>query len=280
MMPLKEGLSTQAGEAQPHHLLYVPDSAAEVDAFDTTRPGWSFDRHLARQIEQGDAYGQLPKASKTSLLFENLQVFGMGAGATYQNTVGLSLQSPIAALKTMVRHNKNPEKTILHGIDGVVREGQMLLVLGRPGSGCTTLLKALAGFTEGYHQWDGSVRYNGVDVSIVKQRFRGDIAYNPEGNASSKLTKSSLTCLVDTHFPHLTVGQTLRFAVQSRAPSSRRTGQAQKAYVAQQVDLLATTYGLRHTLKTKVGDDYVRGVSGGERKRVSIAEMVSSPDFG
>jgi ATP-binding cassette subfamily G (WHITE) protein 2 (PDR) len=35
-------------------------------------------------------------------------------------------------------------------------------------------------------------------------------------------------------------------------------------------------YGLSHTYNTKVGDDYVRGVSGGERKRVSIAEMALS----
>lgn len=33
-------------------------------------------------------------------------------------------------------------------------------------------------------------------------------------------------------------------------------------------------FGLSHTYNTKVGDDYVRGVSGGERKRISIAEMV------
>lgn len=178
----KKDSPTQCGEAQPRTPPYVYDGAAEADPFDTARADWSFDQQLARQLEQGDAYGQLPKASKTSLLFENLQVFGMGTGATYQNTVGLGLQSPITALKKLIRHTKNPEKTILHGIDGVVREGQMLLVLGRPGSGCTTLLKTLAGFTEGYHRWDGSVRYNGVDVNIVKERFRGDIAYNPEGN--------------------------------------------------------------------------------------------------
>lgn len=38
--------------------------------------------------------------------------------------------------------------------------------------------------------------------------------------------------------------------------------------------MLVTTFGLRHTLKTLVGDDFVRGVSGGERKRVSLAEVV------
>lgn len=32
--------------------------------------------------------------------------------------------------------------------------------------------------------------------------------------------------------------------------------------------------GLNHTYNTKVGNDFIRGVSGGERKRVSIAEMI------
>jgi ABC-type multidrug transport system fused ATPase/permease subunit len=195
MMLGKNDISTQYGEAQPRIPLYIHDSAAEADPFDTTRPDWSFDQQLARQLEQGDSYGQLPEASRTSLLFENLQVFGMGTGATYQNTVGLGLQSPITALKKLIRHTNNREKTILHGIDGVVREGQMLLVLGRPGSGCTTLLKALAGFTDGYHRWDGNVRYNGVDVNIVKECFRGDIAYNPEGKTSFKKKQKVLTDL-------------------------------------------------------------------------------------
>lgn len=35
-------------------------------------------------------------------------------------------------------------------------------------------------------------------------------------------------------------------------------------------------FGISHTINTKVGDDYVRGVSGGERKRVSIAEVMLS----
>ncbi len=35
-------------------------------------------------------------------------------------------------------------------------------------------------------------------------------------------------------------------------------------------------YGISHTIHTKVGDEYVRGVSGGERKRVTIAEATLS----
>ena len=85
--------SRQRHEAQPHTIVDVPGGLGEADLFDTTRPGWSFDRHLAKQLGQGDTHGQLPKASKTSLLFENLRVVGMGAGATYQDTVGLVLQA-------------------------------------------------------------------------------------------------------------------------------------------------------------------------------------------
>jgi hypothetical protein len=38
--------------------------------------------------------------------------------------------------------------------------------------------------------------------------------------------------------------------------------------------VIIALFGLTHTGDTKVGDDFVRGVSGGERKRVSLAEMV------
>lgn len=80
---------------------------------------------------------------------------------------------------------------------------------------------------------------------------------------------------MESHFPHLNVGQTLNFAVESRIPGPQRATNIKKEYINSNTDMLATTFGLRHTLGTKVGDDFVRGVSGGERKRVSLAEMVS-----
>lgn len=83
---------------------------------------------------------------------------------------------------------------------------------------------------------------------------------------------------LDNHFPHLNVAQTLEFAAKTRAPqrAARLDGKTRKEYISDMRDVLATTFGLRHTYKTKVGNDYVRGVSGGERKRVSIAETLSS----
>jgi ATP-binding cassette, subfamily G (WHITE), member 2, PDR len=41
-------------------------------------------------------------------------------------------------------------------------------------------------------------------------------------------------------------------------------------------DVVMAIFGLTHTINTKVGNDFIRGVSGGERKRVSIAEVALS----
>jgi ATP-binding cassette, subfamily G (WHITE), member 2, PDR len=82
--------------------------------------------------------------------------------------------------------------------------------------------------------------------------------------------------LIFIDFPHLTVGQTLEFAAAVRAPQTRVNNVSRAQYVEGLRDLAMAIFGLSHTVNTKVGDDFVRGVSGGERKRVSIAEMFLS----
>lgn len=81
---------------------------------------------------------------------------------------------------------------------------------------------------------------------------------------------------MDVHFPHLTVGQTLRFAIACRTPHTRIDGFTRKDFEDFILDILTTVFGLRHVVNTKVGNDYVRGVSGGERKRVSISEAMAA----
>lgn len=81
---------------------------------------------------------------------------------------------------------------------------------------------------------------------------------------------------MDNHFPHLTVEQTLRFAIACRTPRQRVDDLSRKEFQDFSLEVLATVFGLRHVLSTKVGNDYVRGVSGGERKRVSISEALAA----
>lgn len=95
----------------------------------------------------------------------------------------------------------------------------------------------------------------------MKNNFRGEVIYNAE---------------TEVHFPHLTVGQTLKFAALARTPHNRWAGVTREQYAEHKRNVTMASFGLMHTMNTKVGDDYVRGVSGGERKRVSIVEVCLS----
>lgn len=78
------------------------------------------------------------------------------------------------------------------------------------------------------------------------------------------------------HYATLTVRNTLRFALETRTPgkSSRREGESRKDYVAEFLRVVSKLFWIEHTLDTKVGNELIRGVSGGEKKRVSIAEAL------
>jgi len=91
--------------------------------------------------------------------------------------------------------------------------------------------------------------------------FRGEAIYTAEQ---------------DVHFPMLTVGDTLTFAARARAPRFTPGGIDPLAYAQHLRDVIMAVFGISHTINTRVGNDFVRGVSGGERKRVSIAEAALS----
>lgn len=80
----------------------------------------------------------------------------------------------------------------------------------------------------------------------------------------------------DLHYPTLTVKNTLKFALETRTPGkeSRREGESRKDYISEFLRVVSKLFWIEHTLDTKVGNELVRGVSGGEKKRVSIAEAM------
>ena len=84
------------------------------------------------------------------------------------------------------------------------------------------------------------------------------------------------TAETDVHFPQLTVGDTLKFAALARSPRNRFEGVTRDQHATHMRDVIMAMLGLSHTINTRVGNDFVRGVSGGERKRVSIAEATLS----
>ncbi|PYH75709.1 ABC-transporter [Aspergillus uvarum CBS 121591] len=227
-------------EAQP--------TALDPRSLDFDYLAWT--KHQVQQFEKDRT------ARRTGVAFRGVTVQGHGAEIQIQHTVASNLLAPVQ--EGLLRRGKH-KKTILHDFHGYLEHGEMLLVLGRPGAGCSTFLKALAAETEGLDlSADAVFNYDGILQPEMKKYYKGEILYNQE---------------VEKHFPHLTVSQTLDFAAAARAPQIRSDGMSRKEYVTHMREVVMAIFGLSHTVNTKVGNDFVRGVSGGERKRVSIAEM-------
>ncbi|KAL2271986.1 hypothetical protein VTJ83DRAFT_1357 [Remersonia thermophila] len=234
-----------------HHpeTIDATDAALNPDSADFDVTKWV--RHFIRQLnEQGH------QASHLGVLWRDLDVFGSGSALQLQETVTSVLAAP-ARVGEMARNKQR--KQILHGFHGLLRSGELLVVLGRPGSGCSTFLKTICGETDGLMLGrEAKVHYNGVEMDVMRKEFKGEVVYNQE---------------VDKHFPHLTVGQTLEFAAAMRTPSHRAASMPRAEYHRYIARVVMAVFGLSHVYHTRVGSDYIRGVSGGERKRVSIAEM-------
>jgi ABC-type multidrug transport system fused ATPase/permease subunit len=103
----------------------------------------------------------------SGVIFKNLSVSGTGITVTVQDTVGSVLMLPFRSL-FLSKRNKKEELRILSDFSGLLRSGELLAVLGRPGSGCSTFLKAISGDLHGVNLDEGSVvNYNGRQVGFL-----------------------------------------------------------------------------------------------------------------
>ncbi|KAI6689986.1 hypothetical protein NL676_026814, partial [Syzygium grande] len=175
---------------------------------------------------------------------------------------------------------------ILNDVSGIIRPCRMTLLLGPPSSGKTTLLLALAGKLDPDLKASGKVTYNGHGFNeFVPQRSAAYISQH------------------DVHIGEMTVRETLAFSARCQgvgtrydmlAELSRREKAAnivpdpdidiymkavategQQANVV--TDYILKVLGLEVCADTMVGNEMVRGISGGQRKRVTTGEMLVGP---
>lgn len=198
----------------------------------------------------------------SGVAFQNLNVYGFGAGTDFQKDVGNVWLDVAESIRGLFGGKRQSRIDILRQFDGIVNPGEMLVVLGPPGSGCSTFLKAIAGEMNGIHVEDNAyLNYQGVSSEEMHRQHRGECIYTAE---------------VDVHFPMLTVGDTLTFAARARAPREIPGGVPKHVFTNHLRDVVMAMFGISHTINTRVGNEYVRGVSGGERKRVTISEATLS----
>ncbi|KAM3303057.1 pleiotropic drug resistance protein 2 [Capsicum chacoense] len=245
------------------------------------------EKFLRRLRSRTDRVGiEIPKIE---VRYQNLSVEGDAyVGRRALPTLLNSTLNTIEAALGLI--NLSPSKKrvvkILEDVSGIIRPSRMTLLLGPPGSGKTTLLKALAGKSEDDLRVKGKITYCGHEFhEFVPQRTSAYISQH------------------DLHHGEMTVRETLDFAgrclgVGTRydllVELSRREKEAgimpdpqidafMKATAMEgQETSLITDYvlkilGLDICADIMVGDDMRRGISGGQKKRVTTGEMLVGP---
>ncbi|MCL7028620.1 hypothetical protein MKW94_009531 [Papaver nudicaule] len=151
--------------------------------------------------------------------------------------------------------NYSKKKVLLNHISGEAREGEIMAVLGASGSGKSTLIDALAN-------------------RISKGSLQGSVTLNGEVLESRTLKMISAYVMQDDLlFPMLTVEETLLFSAEFRLPRS-----LSKSKKLERVRALINQLGLQNAANTVIGDEGHRGISGGERRRVSIGvDIIHDP---
>ncbi|CAI5992407.1 unnamed protein product [Closterium sp. NIES-65] len=161
---------------------------------------------------------------------------------------------------TLGRGKAKTNKLILDNLTGYVKAGSFLAIMGPSGSGKTSLLNVLA----------GRVMKSGAKTSLS-----GQVLVNGRPRDESFRRISAYVMQDDLMFSTLTVWETLQTAAMLRLPST--TPKAQRLQLAESI---IAELGLSKARNTPIGNEMIRGVSGGERKRTNIAvEMLSNPSL-
>ncbi|KAF1330392.1 Pleiotropic drug resistance protein abc superfamily, partial [Globisporangium splendens] len=170
---------------------------------------------------------------------------------------------------TVTRH-------ILKNITGTFKPGTVTLILGQSGSGKSALMKLLSGRfpIDKEINVEGEIMYNGMSREKLLKRLPQFVAYVTQH---------------DNHFPTLTTKETLEFAheccgseLSKRAEKFLSHGtdeenaaaiEAARSVYKNYPDIVIQELGLEICQHTLVGNAMLRGISGGERKRVTTGEM-------
>ncbi|KAH6826662.1 ABC-2 and Plant PDR ABC-type transporter family protein [Perilla frutescens var. hirtella] len=245
------------------------------------------EKFLIKQRNRIDKVGiNLPTVE---VRFEHLTVeadcfVGDRALPTLLNTARNVGESALGCLG--IRLAQKTKLTILKDVSGIIKPSRMTLLLGPPSSGKTTLLLALAGKLDSTLKTRGEITYNGHMLNeFVPQKTSAYISQN------------------DVHVGEMTVKETLDFSARCQGVGSRYELLAELArrereagiFPDAEVDLfmkatamegvqnsLITDYtlrilGLDVCRDTIVGDEMIRGISGGQKKRVTTGEMIVGP---
>ena len=258
-------------------------SAGELEDRSMLEMHSEFVRNLKDYLEKmGDSVKKTLPAMEVRLHNVSYKVPSLGGGSgestihtIYNSSFLYTIQKCIKRLRTP--KEDQPEKkqsvtNVLSNINLVLKPNSMYLVLGPPLSGKTSLLKAIAGMLP---QGEFPAEYP-EEKYLTGQILYNNLVCSGEGADEAQRTLfKNLVAFVrqnDAHAPRLTVAETFQFSGNCKDENVRnnKKGTSKDG----KVGLTLEGLGLSHVQDTFVGNEQIRGVSGGQRRRVTLGEML------
>ncbi|KAF7367372.1 ABC transporter domain-containing protein [Mycena sanguinolenta] len=185
----------------------------------------------------------------------DLQITNLTIGGAPESRIRGSVPLP-SFLRSKKQETDGPA-TIIQAVSGTCGAGEMLAIIGGSGSGKTTLLNAIAGRLHGLPILDGEISFRPLAQSSERLAAK---------DGAPKVSKIiGFVRQTDYLLPHLTVRETLMFSAALRLPKTVNDKE-----VRQIVDQTIDELGLNECADTVVGGMFRKGISGGERRRLSI----------
>lgn len=142
-----------------------PFDAPEGSRLNPHSPGFSAKAWAKRAMEFHRADPEAGPPRTAGLAYKDLNVYGFGTTTDYQKSVSNIWLGLIGLAKKLVGQNEQTRIDILQNFEGVLYNGELLVVLGPPGSGCTTLLKTISGEMSGLNVEDKAyINYQGKQI--------------------------------------------------------------------------------------------------------------------
>ncbi|KAI9192853.1 hypothetical protein LWI28_028478 [Acer negundo] len=219
-----------------------------------------------------------------NLIVESFVHVGSRALPTIPNFIFNMTEALLRQLR--MYRGKRSKLTILDNVNGIIRPSRMTLLLGPPSSGKTTLLLALAGRLQSQLQMSGRITYNGHGLKeFVPPRTSAYVSQQ------------------DLHAAEMTVRETLEFAGRCQGVGFKYDmilELARREKIAgikpdEDLDIFMKSLALggqetslvvEYTMKilgldicadTLVGDEMLKGISGGQKKRLTTGELLVGP---
>lgn len=171
---------------------------------------------------------------------EDVTASGADTTALEGGTFGDILCLPLTIVRAIKSARHRKMRKIIQDINVLAKFGEMVLVLGRPCSGCSSFLKTAAGIIEEFAGGvEGEISYDGMQQEIMMKDYKCNVIYNAE---------------MDVNFPYLTMRRTLDFAIACKTPTKIVNGLSRSEHINATRDLYANIFGLTEVYGTKVGN--------------------------